>query len=148
MANFFYLPHIVDLATKLVDYATDTLKAIPVSSSTTADTEKNKATIDAFTTLAELDAKNQRKTWANPSVAIDVVNERVEVDADDFVWTAVSFGTIQALVNYQSLGGDNDASSVPAFYIDSGFQGLITNGGDVTVQVNAEGLLQLPSAPV
>lgn len=147
MANFFFLQHLLDLATKLVDYTGDTYKAIPVSSSTTAAAQKNTATISAFTTLGELDAKNQRKTWANVAATVDVANERIEVDSDDFLWTAASFGTIQALISYQSLNTDNDANNVPAFYIDSGFQGLITNGGDVTVQVNAEGLLQLPSAP-
>ncbi len=121
---------------------------LKVAGSTTCDTEKDKATISGFTTLGELVATNYvRKALANQVVTEDNINNRSEFNADPVIWSALGGAvndTIGAMLIYKHV--TNDADSIPIAYIDSatGSPGLplTTNGGDVTMTPNAEGLIQ------
>lgn len=83
-----------------------------------------------------------RKTLASKAITEDDPNDRAEFDAADVTWTSINAGTIRAAILIKE--GTNDADSKLIAYIDNAAQfPLVTNGGDVTLQWNAEGILQI-----
>lgn len=143
--------HVFDNAKELLlkgdldfDEAGHDIRVMLCMTNTTADTEKDKATISGFTTLDEMDGANYvRKALANQLVSEDNPNNRGEFDADNVVWTALGAGTRQVagIVVFRFV--TNDTDSIPIAWIDTGGFPFTANGGDVTVQWNAEGILQL-----
>ena len=81
-----------------------------------------------------------RRTLANKVFSEDDTNDRGEMDCDDVTWTAINAGAAAAAIVIKE--GTSDADSELIAFFDSGFP-VTTNGGDLTLQVNAEGLLQL-----
>lgn len=82
-----------------------------------------------------------RKTLAGEATSLDNVNDRAEGDADDVSWTGINAGTAKAAIIYVQV--TNDADSYLVCYIDTGGFPITTNGGDLTVQFNAEGVIQI-----
>lgn len=81
-----------------------------------------------------------RQALANQTTTQDNTNNRAEGDADDAVFTALTTGqTIAAAVYYVQV--TNDADSWLIGYVDTGGFPIPTNGGNVTIQHNAEGYL-------
>ena len=72
----------------------------------------------------------------------DDTNNRGTVDADDVTWSSITAGTAALFVIYLNSGVD--ATSYLICSIDSA-TGLpvVTNGGDLTIQWNADGILAL-----
>lgn len=81
-----------------------------------------------------------RKTLASKTMTIDKANDRTEFDCADVTWTAINAGTAAQATIMKEI--TNDGASRYIANIDSGFP-VVSNGGDVTLQVNAEGLIQL-----
>lgn len=79
-----------------------------------------------------------RKTLANVTVTADDTNDRVVIDADDVVWTAINAGTAAAVVLF--LFVSNDADSILLAYIDSGGFPIVTSGQDMTVSWSSSGI--------
>lgn len=90
-----------------------------------------------------------RKTLAGRVVTVDDTNDRAELDCNDFVWTALSAGTIKALLVYWHASGTDDTLNFPILWIDqpggggAGQFAFVSNGGDFTFAPNVEGLIQL-----
>lgn len=125
------------------DEAAGDFRVLLVMSNTTADTEEDKTTISGFTTLDEYDGANYaRVALANQVVAEDTVNNRGEMSADAWVYTALGVGTRQAVGMVIFKFVTNDADSVPYVYNDTGGFPFDGNGGNVTITPNAEGLIQ------
>lgn len=88
-----------------------------------------------------------RKTVGARTATVDNVNDRAELDCNDFVWTALSAGTIKALIVYRHRTSDADSEVI--LWIDQPGGGgagqfpFVSNGGDFTFAPNAEGLIQL-----
>lgn len=79
---------------------------------------------------------------AAKTLAYDAANDRVEFDGADVTWTAINAGTAaQATVGKE--GAANDTTSACLGNVDTGGFPVVTNGGDVTIQWNVEGILQL-----
>jgi hypothetical protein len=75
------------------------------------------------------------------TVAYDAGNDRVEFDADNAAWTAIDAGTAaQATVLKDTAV---DTTSPVICHVDSGGFPIVTNGGDLTITWNAEGIFQL-----
>lgn len=116
-----------------------------LSGGTTADTEKDKVTIDGFTTLDELSATSYaRVALANEAVSTDGGSNRGEFDADN-----VAFGAIGGASNDEIVGFlifrfiTNDSDSIPIAFIDNPSElPFTTNGGTVTIQWDAQGIIQ------
>ncbi len=66
------------------------------------------------------------------------------LDGGDVTFTAVSGATVEALVIYRQNSGANTTWRLVA-YIDTGVTGLpvTPNGGDISIQWNASGILQI-----
>lgn len=73
------------------------------------------------------------------TVVYDTANDRVELDAANTVWTAIDAGTIVQVTLLIEI--TNDAASVVIANVD--VADTVTNGGDITIQWDAEGIIQL-----
>jgi hypothetical protein len=82
-----------------------------------------------------------RKTLASKTITVDKANDRAEFDCADITWTGINAGTPDKATALKEI--TNDAASKTIANITSGGFPVVTNGGDLTFQVNAEGLLQL-----
>lgn len=75
------------------------------------------------------------------SMAYDAANDRVEFDATDAAWTAIDAGTA-AQATVQKHTGTATTSPV-LVNVDSGGFPIVTNGGDLDIQWNVEGIFHL-----
>lgn len=110
---------------------------------TTADTEEDVTTLAGFTTLGEVtDGSYSRKALAAEAVNADNANNRGEFSSTTPVtWTALTTaGTVQAVLLFRHV--TNDADSVPIAFIDTGGFPFSLSGGDLNINMNAEGWLQ------
>lgn len=57
-------------------------------------------------------------------------------------WTAINAGTVQAAILILE-GKSDDSTSILIAYIDQGGFPVTTNGGDLTIQWSASGILQI-----
>jgi len=143
MASFVYTIAKVDVLKGTIDFDGDDIRVAAVMTNTTCDTEEDVALMNGFTTLDEMDGANYaRIALLNEVVNTDNTNDRGEFDADNITWSSLGAGTrdVAGLVVYKHV--TNDTDSVPICYIDSGGFPFTANGGDLTIQWNAEGILQ------
>ena len=82
-----------------------------------------------------------RQTLATKTLAYDAANDRVEFDADDVSWTGINAGTAAQASLLREV--TNDAGSPLIANVDSGGFPVVTNGGNLTIQWNAEGIIWL-----
>ena len=78
------------------------------------------------------------------TVAEDDANDRAELDAPDLTWSAIGGGpedTFDAIIIYTSDTIATDPTSDLIAYQSVG--ATTTNGGDITLQWDAEGILQI-----
>jgi hypothetical protein len=129
-----------------IDLVNDTIKAMLVTSSYTPNADDDFATAPAAQELSGTGyqagfAGTGRKTLGTKTFSEDDPNDRGEFLAANLTWTGISAGTAAAVVLYKHL--TSDAASVLIAYIDSGGFPKVTNGGDLSINWNAEGILQL-----
>ena len=154
MVDFVYNQGSADLWQTLqpIDLLVDVIRVMLVTSSYTADRDDD--LVDAGGANDPIDhelsgtgyvaghSNSGRKTLGSKTITVDKPNDRTEFDAADNVWTGINAGTIaQALVHSEGTADDTTARLVGHF--DTGGFPLVTNGGDVTLSWNAEGILQL-----
>jgi hypothetical protein len=86
-------------------------------------------------------AGSGRKTLASTTITQDDPNDRAELSATSpITWTALGGGaTIAWAVLLKEV--TNDAASIPLVAFD--ITDTATNGGDLTITIDAQGLLQL-----
>jgi hypothetical protein len=146
MADFVYNEAKRAIAEGEIDFGSggSDLRVLLVMTNTTADTEDDKNTFAGFTTLDEFDGANYTTgglALQSEAVNEDAANNRAEFDAADITFSGIGAGTrnIQAAILYKWTTNVN--SSMPIAYIDSGGFPIAANGGDLTMQWNAEGIL-------
>jgi len=84
-----------------------------------------------------------RGALAGEATSQDDVNDRGEFDATDLVFSAISQAaaeTVVAALVFKFI--TNDADSIPIAHIDTGGFPITPNGSDITLQWNAQGILQ------
>jgi hypothetical protein len=157
MANFIYNKAAGQILDGTLDVLTDTLKFMLVNSGYTADRDHD------FVDDAsgdEITATNYtagfggagRKTLAGKAVSVDNANDRVEFDCNDPQWTALGGATndtVQAIIVIKEVTTDADSILIAHIDTSTGTPSLpfTTNGGDLTLNINAEGLLQMLTNP-
>lgn len=82
-----------------------------------------------------------RIALASKTVVYDAANDRVEWDAADVTWSGINAGTIVQATMLDETGEVADTATDVVVNID--VADTVTNGGDITIQWNAEGILQL-----
>jgi len=134
MASNLYNPGLEKLLDGTIAFETDTINVLLVDTNHTFD--------EAHEFVSNIVANEvsgtgyARKTLANTAIALDAANDRVEFDADNPSYTALDAGTIAAAIVFKQV--TNDADSPIIAQID--FADLVTNGSDVELQINSEGL--------
>lgn len=128
-----------------IDLDNDTIRVALVNNSISYTPD-----IDAETVVADVldgvvaneftDASYARKTVAL-TVTVDLTDDEAVADGSDLVFTALDGDTIQSVLLYKEVTTDAD-SPVIANITSAEFP-LTANGGDVTIQWNAEGILNL-----
>lgn len=140
--SFVYTPAKTALLNGDLDFAAQDMRIMLVMTNTTADTDQDVQFVGDIGTLDEMDGANYaRQALGSEAVNQDAANNRAEFDATDSVFTNLGAGTrnVAGIVLYRHV--TNDADSPLIAYIDSGFP-YTANGATLTVQWNAEGILQ------
>lgn len=123
--------------------AGDDIRCALVMTATDADTLQDALLMSDFA-LDEYDgAAYVRKALATQTVTRDDPGNKADFDAVDVVWSALGVGATQCvgMIVYKHV--TVDADSIPIAFIDTGGFPFDGNGGDVTMQWNAEGILQI-----
>ncbi|QCC48103.1 hypothetical protein [Halobellus limi] len=126
-----------------VDLDTDTIRALIIDDSAayTPDIDTHIYVDDVTAVANEMSGTGYTRKTLNVSVSTDNTNDQGVVDADDLSYTGLDAGTIQGVLIYKEVTTDSD-SPVVGWYESADFP-LPTNGGDVTLTINASGLLTL-----
>jgi hypothetical protein len=130
-----------------LDLITDTIKVMLVNDTYTYNADHDFADDVASTELNGVGYANGfggsgRKTLASKTLTNDTANDRIEFDAADVTWTAINAGTIGGAVLVRETV--NDAGSRIICFLDP--SNLVTNGGDVTLVFDAQGIAQVSYA--
>lgn len=119
----------------------DALIAVPLEAAGLVDD----ATMEDYATLADLlaGASNEqttigRKTLTSVSVTVDVANDCVTIDCDDFSWLSPSGNALGAVVICYdpNTGTSTDATRIPLTKHDL----VVTTASDIVVEVATTGL--------
>jgi hypothetical protein len=136
-----------------IDLDTHTINVFPCMTNTTADTEIDPDTLtgtNPITTIDEYDGSGftwghgntGRKTIGSISVTADDTDDEGVFDSSaDITWASLGAGTrgAQGFLMIKE-GAADDTTAIPIAWFDGVFTG---NGGDVTLQWNAEGILNM-----
>lgn len=154
MADFLYNRGSADLADTLqpIDYVVDTVRVMLCTASYVADRDDD--LVDAGGANDAIDhelsgtgyvsghGNTGRKTLASKTVTVDKPNDRTEFDAADASWPGINAGTAaQAVIHKEGSVDDTDARLL--CHVDSGGFPLVTNGTDLDINWNTEGIFQL-----
>ena len=148
MASLLYNTAKKEIADGTIALLTDAIKVMLVTSAYVPDADDDvvdAAGADAL--AAEIAVTGYtggwggagRKALASKAIAVDDANDRAEFDAADLTWTALGAGATIAAFILIKEGAANDTTSRLIAYFD--VSDTATNGGDYTITVNAEGLL-------
>ena len=152
MASIVYNRAKKEIMDGTIDLLADTIKAMLVTSSYVANPDHD--FVDAGGANDPVDhelsgtgyaagyAGAGRKTLASKTATEDDANNRAEFGAANLAWTAINAGTAAAVIIFKN-GVSDDTTSKLIAYIDSGGFPITTNGGDLNVTWNVEGILQL-----
>ena len=158
MADFIYTRATSSIATGTWDFssATPDIRAALVTTNTTLDTEPDIATVAGATTEGELTTSGYTANGialTSEAANEDAANNRTEFDAADITYSSLATATsnVQAVVVYAFISAFI-TTSIPIAWVESGFNpttGIPTNGGDIVVSWNAQGIIQFtsPNAP-
>lgn len=147
MASKWYGKGLLKVADRTIDFVNDTIKVMLVNASYTFNPDHDFADDVSANELSGTGYAGGfngagRKTLASKTITEDTANDRIEFDCADLTWTAINAGTIGGVVVLKEI--TNDAASPLIAFLDP--SDLVTNGGDVTLVINAEGLLQISYA--
>lgn len=121
--------------------ATDDVKVGLVTSTYTVNIDTHEDWADITNELSGTGYTAGGAALANEAVTKDTTDDEGVFDADDVTWSSIDAGTADAAILYKNTG--TPATSLLIAYIDSGGFPIVTNGGDLTIQWNAEGILNL-----
>lgn len=138
-----------------IDPVNDTIRVALVSDNTAYTYDSVNHTfvndvLDGGTTAEEFAGTGyNRQTLTGVSVTADNTDNEGVIDADDVTFTGLDGDAIQALVFYKQVGGDDTTPGDDPIIavLDDDSAGsvadlpLTTNGGDVTLQLDSEGLV-------
>lgn len=105
--------------------------------------------LDGGTTAQEMSGTGySRQTVANQATTQDDTNDQASFDGDDVTWTGIDAGTIQGIIIYRQVGGDDTTpgdDEVIIVHDDSDLSSLplTTNGSDVTISWDDLGIATL-----
>lgn len=157
MASFVYITALKEIMDATLDLSADTLKVMLVNSIYSGGATHDDDVVDAGDSNDPIDGEisatnytggwggSGRKTLASKTFTADKANNRAEFDAADVVWTSLGGAandTITAAIIIKEGVSDDTTSRLIAFLDHAD---LTTNGGDFTLQWDAEGIIHFVS---
>ena len=128
-----------------VDLDTDTIQMALISDSIayTPDPDNEVFVADVLDDVnaSELSGTGYARQTLNISASQDNANDQGVLDADDVTLSGLNAGTIASALIFKEVTNDADSPLI-GHYTSSEFP-MPTNGGDVTIQIDAAGLLTL-----
>jgi hypothetical protein len=145
MASGVYNSGKRDIGDGTIDLVADTIKVMLVNASYTPDADHDfvddvNANELSGTGYTGGFAGSGRKTLGSKAWATDTANDRAEFTGVIPVWTAIDAGTAAYAILIKEITNDGASRLIGWLDIDPN---VVTNGGDLTITANAEGLLQL-----
>jgi len=139
------------------DLVNDTIKVALISDNTAYTFDPDAHTfvndiLDGGTTAEEFAGSGySRQTLTNNAVTQDDTDDEGVFDADDVTFSSLDGDTIQGIIVYQQIGGDDTTPGDDRVLavVDDDSAGsnsdlpLTTNGSDVTFSFNAEGAINI-----
>src|SRR5690606_19576027 len=146
MASVFYSAAKKKLCDGTIEWLSDTIKCALVGSGYTPNADHEFMSEITDSPTAELSGTGYvggfngsgRKTLASKAINVDNANDRAEFDAADLTWSGINAGTVEYLVLLVEVTTDADSHLICAIDVSS----FVTNGGDLTVTWNNEGIFQ------
>jgi len=141
MATFFYkgLEEILD---GNISFTTDTIKAMFVDPSYTLDTQNDQYLSDVSAKRA---SGSTDQTLTSKTVARDVANSRVKMDANDLsIANETISGGTNAIIVYKDTG--TEATSILLWYIDFAEGTLTPVNGTLSVTFDTAGIAHITIA--
>ena len=139
MASYVYNQGLLKIANGTVDYLTDDIRVLVVNQNYTFDKAHDFVNdVVSFEVANSSGTGYERKALANKSVSL--VADSAIYDADNVLYTAVT--TTQQFggwVVYKE--GATDAARDLIAFID--FNNLVTNGSDIQININENGLFRI-----
>ena len=138
-----------------IDYANDTIKVALLKATTEYSPDQAAHefvgdVLDGGTTGAEFDDTNySRKVLGSLSVTEDNTDHEGVWDAGDVTWSSLGGSqSIEAILIYKQVGGDDTSPGDDPILriLDDSEEAdleLPTNGGDVTISWNSEGIVNI-----
>lgn len=101
--------------------------------------------LDSGTTATEFTGSYTPQALANATINEDNSNDRAEFDADDVTFSSLNNDTIQFALLGKQVGGDwtTYGDDPLVAYITSTEFPLTTNGGDVTINWDSNGIIHI-----
>lgn len=153
MPNIIYNHFLAELAKNNIDLddGGTVVRAMLERDTSTYTPDKDHQDRADLTGFVEISvASYSRQTVANKAVNEDSGNDRAEWDFDDIAFGTLESGqTVQAILLYVQVGGDDTtpADDILICYLDSATNlPSALSDGPFTIQVNAEGMIQLAQA--
>lgn len=138
MANAMYTAGRNGLVDNTINWTTDTIHAVMVTSSYTFSA--------AHATMENANVPTAARVGSS-SALTSTTKTGSALDAADLTFSSVSAGsTVDAVVIFKYVTSETSASSIPIAYIDTAGGSPIsvaTNGGDITFSWNASGLVSV-----
>lgn len=146
MAAKWYNKALTAMMKKQFDFSADTFKVMLVTSSYTFNVEDQYV---SSANSAELSGTGYtggfggsgRKAITTPTVINDTTNHITTFDGDNIVESTINAGIAAAAIIIKEV--TDDAHSLLIAYIDSGGFPITTNGGDLDINWNSLGILEL-----
>lgn len=138
MANVIYNSFKRDIMNGSINLATDTIKAMLVTSTYTADQDAHTRRSDVTNEVTGTGYTAGGSALAGKAVTVDNTDNEGVFDATDLTWTAATI-TARGAVLYKSRGGASSADELIA-YLDFGADKTAT-AGDFTIAFDVEGIL-------
>ena len=149
MANFAFTHFKEKLGNAEIDFAApDNFEILLLTVITDAEAGRDDEFVGTFLgrTITELGVGGySRHSLTGDTLTRDDANNRAEIDWTDPVFASLASGaTIVGFVIFKVVTNDADSPLIAFFDTDSaGAISIATNGSDVTIQINAQGLLQI-----
>lgn len=129
-----------------LDLSSVTLRAVLLSTNTTADTERDKTVYSGFTTPDEFNGTGYTsggQALANVDVDVNASTHEIEITADASTWSSLAAGTrpIAGALIVEWTG--TLAGSKPIAWMDEGGYPFTPSGTDFVITWNAAGVLNL-----
>lgn len=146
MADYVYNKFRDDLAKALIDWTSGgiTVSALLVDSSSTyvpSSSDNFLSDVTGNANFHELSGTGYaRQNVTSRAVTRVDGSTKVQLTAANLAYTAINAGTIKAILVYKDTGTGSTSDLIA--YIDSGGS-KITNGGNLTIQWGADGVVKL-----